>query len=163
LAPVDGRSGRAGGNAQEAPMTRPDEPVRSEHDAVLDEHRELRAFTEEMREARSRDALLQHLEGLHQRTMKHFAREEAPDGFYATVLEKSPRQASALAALKQEHTAFLQDVERLIGRVRTHAPKAPLDELVAAANVLADRLQQHESQENEILLEVMNTDLGTGD
>ena len=144
-------------------MTRPDEPVRDDREAVLAEHKELRAITHEMKEAGSRDALLAHLEGLHSRAMQHFAREEAPGGFYDSVLKQAPRHAAALEALRAQHTAFLDDAEHLIGRLRTHAPKAPLDELVADANALAERFQDHESQENEMLLEVMNTDLGAGD
>ncbi len=144
-------------------MTRRDEPANVERDPVLAEHRELHEITDELRGAQSRDAVLTHLEDLHARAVKHFAREEQAGGFFDSVREKSPRHDATLATLRQDHKRFLRDAEHLIGRLRTHAAKAPLDDLVADTRQLAERFQAHEAQENELLLDVMNTDLGTGD
>lgn len=143
-------------------MTRRDESVRRNKDAVLAEHRALREILARMREAEKREDLVARLLEFRSATRQHFDGEEAPGGFYENVILSAPRHQAALEDLREEHGRFLMEAERLTLTAR-ECPDEELDRLRTDVRSLVERLDDHEARENEILLEVMNTDLGAGD
>jgi hypothetical protein len=143
-------------------MTRHDESARSRNDAVLAEHRAIREILRRMRTATARDDLGARLAEFCTAARDHFDGEEAEGGFYDSVLAQAPRHQAVIDALRDEHGSLLRDAERLRLEVSA-AAETDLARLCAVAGGLADRLEEHEATENEILLEVMNQDLGAGD
>ncbi len=143
-------------------MTRRKESVRSRRQIVLDEHVTLREMIALLRAANTKREVAARLLEFKDALTEHFAGEEAVDGFYASVLLAAPRHSALLAELAEQHAAMLVEVERLA----EHVAGNPAQELPVARKrvaALCDQLEAHEDQEHELILEVMNTDLGAGD
>jgi len=143
-------------------MTRPEESVPNGRDVVLAEHRAFRDGVARLRDARSRDEIISRLLEFRGMSRAHFAGEEADEGFFESVALSAPRHQAALIELEREHGEFLHEMDALVVRAR-ECSKADLAAVHGGIEALIDRLQDHEARENEILQEVMNMDLGTGD
>ena len=143
-------------------MTRRDESVPIGKDVVLAEHRALREGVARLREARTREEIISRLLEFRSMSREHFAGEEADDGFFESVTLSAPRHQGALIELEREHGEFLREMDALVVRARECA-QTELADVHRGIEGLIVRLQDHEARENEILQEVMNTDLGTGD
>lgn len=140
-------------------MTRRRLSERSRPDAMFEEHRALREIVARLRNARHRKELTALLAEFHDAARDHFAMEEASDGFFVNVTAAAPRHAVVLAELRAEHATLLVDVDWLIARAGSCAEPA-LADVLERVQSLASRLERHEERENEILQDVMNTDLG---
>lgn len=143
-------------------MTRRKESARSRRQVVLDEHVTLREMIALLRAANTKREVAERLLEFSAALKGHFAGEEAIDGFYASVLLAAPRHAALLGELAEQHAAMLVELEQLIEAVdaRTASDLVGVRKRIAA---LCDRLELHESREHELILEVMNTDIGASD
>lgn len=126
------------------------------------EHRTLHARIAAMRAATTRDELLEQVRGFLGAIQKHFASEESDGGFFASVMRIAPRHQNLVAELRDEHVSLMRDTIDLIESL-TRDEGGSFAELRAASDAICDTLGRHEARENEVLLEVMNTDLGTGE
>ena len=143
-------------------MSPNDESVRMRTEAVLAERRALRTVMAELCAAATRGDLLQHLDRYRESSERHFQAEESPGGFFECVLMAAPRHQAVLEDLREEHDLFRREADRLLVAAQTCTDDG-LEALRARVRSLMDRIESHETQENAVLLEVMNTDLGAGD
>jgi hypothetical protein len=122
------------------------------------EHDELRALLGDL-EAAPFAELLPLLEQLRSLLVEHFQTEEGPDGLEA-VTQKQPQFLPRLSEIFDEHRAFLTGLEQLTARVQACAKEQQF--ALDAVRALAKKLHEHEAKENELLGDVLYTDLGGG-
>lgn len=130
------------------------------HDLLLESRQALAASVlavDAVMTARRRVALLrEHL-------ARHFAQEEE-GGFLEESLARMPRLAAAARDVLAEHTALLADVDGLLERLS--ARDIDRDAWRQAGHdfeAFASRLLAHERNENAVLQEGYNEDLGLAD
>jgi Hemerythrin HHE cation binding domain len=122
------------------------------------EHDELRALLGDL-EAAPFAELLPLLEQLRSLLVEHFQTEEGPEGLEA-VTQKQPQFLPRLSEIFDEHRAFLTGLEQLTARVKACAKEQQF--ALDAVRALAKKLHEHEAKENELLGDVLYTDLGGG-
>jgi uncharacterized protein (UPF0262 family) len=129
---------------------------------ILAEHRVIRELTQQLEKLNGLHELLVHLTQLRPVLVAHFLKEEATDGFYEQIRAMAPRHLNLVDALQREHAAFIADMNEL-ARQANDCLAGPVAEVLAAARALAGRLRKHETNEDDVLLEMLYTDLGQGD
>jgi iron-sulfur cluster repair protein YtfE (RIC family) len=92
----------------------------------------------------------------------HFAREERMDGIVRDVGTHAPHRVDALSAVLAEHNELRRAVSALVESARA-CLAGPIAALYAGVEALREALHSHEARENEIFLDAMYTDYGTGD
>lgn len=140
--------------------------VRREPDAVeLEIHKEhecIRTLLRQIEETRDLCHLLAELRRLTPLLEVHFAREEAPDGLYPMVERDAPGNLLRLERLLAQHGEILSQVREI--EVRLHEVlQGPVAECFHRAASLVGKLREHESKENELLIDTVSYDLGAGD
>jgi hypothetical protein len=150
--------------------TRPDGLVGE----TLDEHRSCMRVVRDLegylatpadREGRWVEGLAVRLGRLCGTLEAHFAAEQNGPLFRQLPLSK-PRLADRLKRLEREHDEILEAGKSTQGRaegLREGAEPYELHELNARVQLLIARIQRHESEENEVVLEAHWNDLGLGD
>ena len=145
----------------------------SELTETLDEHKACLKLVEAVEdclthppdlEGRWVATLLERLRPLRVGLKDHFVSEEKGALFGSLPLSK-PRLARQLDALKAEHPALLQRLERIIAQAEgLDDPEIyHLRELNAAVQLFVATLRRHEAAENEIVVHSLWDELGTGD
>lgn len=142
-------------------------------DQTLGEHRECMQVVDDLEACLERHpdaegrwiAELQQKLGTLEATLKEHFEVESQGPLYRGLPESHPRLATRLKALEAEHGVLL---ERLAAVQQQAAglsdPEAyELRELSARAQLLVARLQRHEAQENEIVMEAHWGEVGVGD
>lgn len=135
--------------------------VRGSQARILDQHRALAAKVRRLKENIHLDELVELLDELAPELRHHFAEEEDPAGIFQTIGDFGPHFSNAVERIKREHKEMLSTTEDL-AEVARSCLKGPIARIVRDASELADRLEQHEVRETELLAEAMNTDLGRG-
>ena len=155
-----------------------DKPDRTEGDSslidtTLGEHRECMQVVAELEvclEKHPDDAgrwvaeLQEKLTVLGETLKQHFKVEnEGP--LYRGLPETHPRLANRLQALEAEHGVLLQRLAAVQQQAEGLDDPEPyeLRELNARAQLLVARIQRHEAQENEIVMEAHWGEVGVGD
>ena len=135
---------------------------------LLAQHRELHDLLVEARgalEPASGDAAVAHgrLERLREHLARHFAQEEE-GGFLEESLARMPRLAGAAREVLAEHPSLLADLDRLLERLaaRDIAPGA-WRQAGHDFEAFASRLLAHERNENAVMQQGYNEDLGLAD
>jgi hypothetical protein len=126
---------------------------------IRDEHARLKDLLTRIAAARELTPLLPLLEELRGLLVSHFAREEAEDALGPAVLRS--RLQSVAREILAEHGVFLRDLDRLLEQGRQ--AREIRDAVFAGMEDLARRLREHEVKEDELLLDLAETDLGGGD
>ena len=100
------------------------------------------------------------LRGLYDYLQRHFGQEES-GGFLEESLSRMPRLSPAVKAVLAEHPVLLGELERLIETVAA-ADISPLSWQQAGRDFecFADHLSAHERNENAVVQEGYNEDLG---
>jgi iron-sulfur cluster repair protein YtfE (RIC family) len=94
----------------------------------------------------------------------HFSNEEMEDGLFAEVSAHSPRLAGKVAKLGAEHRQLVTDVHQLCRFASAGSPSMPWwRELSSRCHGLTKRLMQHEHDENALLQEAHQADIGAYD
>ena len=103
---------------------------------------------------------------LRDRLATHFSLEEA-FGYFEDAIEVAPRFSRLADELRNEHrTLFLNlcDLVEEAERMLYHEPTAGVARILAARFRDFDQaLQDHETRENELILDSLDCDLGVGD
>lgn len=133
----------------------PDENARQ---SIQAEHDELRALLQELQEAEF-GKLLPMTRSLRELLVAHFATEEGPDGLEA-ITQSQPQFLPRLAEIFEEHQRFLGRVDDIARRVESCLQEQ--DAILGDVRALAHELHEHEAKENELLGDVLYTDLGGG-
>ena len=96
----------------------------------------------------------------------HFALEEA-FGYFDDPVAVAPRLSQRAAALRAQHTRLYVVIRDLADYAEQLLYGADRNDLVARLAALFqafdNELQEHESRENELILEAFNDDIGVGD
>jgi iron-sulfur cluster repair protein YtfE (RIC family) len=93
----------------------------------------------------------------------HFASEEDA-GFFTEVCSRAPRLAGRAGALCFEHCQLLQEAVALSHFAEAGSPSMQWwRELSARCHEFSKRLMHHESEENKLLQDVHQSDIGSGD
>ncbi len=135
---------------------------------LLAQHRELHDLLVEARgafESPPREAELARgrLERLREHLARHFAQEEE-GGFLEESLVRMPRLAAAARDVVAEHPVLLADLDRLLERLAARDIES--DSWRQAGHdfeAFASRLLAHERNENAVVQDGYNEDLGLGD
>jgi hypothetical protein len=94
----------------------------------------------------------------------HFTNEELDEGFFAEISAHAPRLAGRAGQLCVEHEALLREVDELCRFAAAGSPSMPWwRELNSRCHELTKRLMQHEHEENQLLQEAHQTDIGVFD
>ncbi|MFN7812099.1 MAG: hypothetical protein ACK5SI_05490 [Planctomycetia bacterium] len=138
---------------------------------VLAQHRELHEQLTAVRHAFSasagtqpdRAAIVHELLGtLREHLRQHFRQEEA-GGFMEESLARMPRLARAARDVIGQHPGLLVEADRLIAALpTTHHQYISVDAGALAIESLAAHLLDHERQENAVVQDGYNEDLGLG-
>lgn len=138
---------------------------------ILAQHRELHeqltavrhAFAASPAAVPDRPAILhERLVELRDHLHGHFRQEEA-GGFMEESLARMPRLARAARAVLGQHPGLLAEIDRLIATLpAAAAPAADWNRAAADFERLADHILDHERQENAVVQEGYNEDLGLG-
>jgi hypothetical protein len=93
----------------------------------------------------------------------HFSTEE-DDGFFDEVTSLAPRLASQAGKLCVEHQQLLREADELCRFAAAGSPSMPWwRELHARCHEFSKRLMHHESEENKLLQEAHQSDIGACD
>ena len=93
----------------------------------------------------------------------HFELEES-DGYLSHLVQLSPAASAHVERLLHEHTDLQEEVNGLAARARENfSTDSSTSELARLFSKFHDRLAIHEHDENKLLQEVYNLDLGTKD
>lgn len=138
-----------------------DKPTARVGDYLRAEHAQVRALAQQIGAAQDVAALRPILSEYRRMLEHHFSAEEARDGLYDAVMAEAPERAHELGMLRAQHAELLEKIARLQELIERYE-NAPADAVLDHARGLAAQLQKHESAESDLLLEVFNTDLGTG-
>ena len=103
---------------------------------------------------------------LYERIQSHFHHEEA-DGYLSEALERAPRLTNQAGRLLDKH----ETLSELLGQLRNHVQRTvPTDgprvaawwkELTDQFHDFSNRLLRHETEEDKLVQEAFNRDLGT--
>jgi hypothetical protein len=126
---------------------------------IRDEHARLKELLMRIAATRELTSLLPFLEDLRGLLVSHFAREEAEDALGPAALRS--RLERVAREILAEHGVFLRDLDRLLEQGRL--ARETRDAVFAGVEELSRRLREHEVKEDELLLDLADTDLGGGD
>jgi len=138
---------------------------------LLAEHRELHDLIVEVREAFAGSAggstgaaaARRRLESLRCHLARHFAQEEQ-GGFLEESLARLPRLSPAVRGVLAEHPRLLAEVDGLLDRLGARDSDAEAWRRAGCDfEAFASHLLAHERNENAVLQEGYNEDLGLGD
>ena len=131
-------------------------------DRIQEEHGRVRDVIRVLGEAPDLVELLRRLEDFRAAIMPHFAAEEEPGGFFDVVAGCGNLDLGRIQQLRQDHWAFLAEIDRL-GEAARACLRGPVAEVLRQAADLARRVQEHEAREVEVLGDALYNDSGEGD
>ncbi len=93
----------------------------------------------------------------------HFELEES-DGYLSHLVQLSPGLSAAVERLLREHTELEKEVNDLVARAReVFATNHDAADLAAHFSTFHRKLSAHDHEENKLIQEAYNLDLGTKD
>ncbi|MCH7686261.1 MAG: hemerythrin domain-containing protein [Planctomycetes bacterium] len=102
------------------------------------------------------DALAVHLQ-------THFEFEES-DGYFSGLAQKTPHVSATVERLLREHEAILEEVDKLVTMTReAFATAHDTSDLAKRFSRFHTQLVNHEHEENKLIQDVYNVDIGTTD
>jgi iron-sulfur cluster repair protein YtfE (RIC family) len=137
------------------------ERILQEHDALRDKVRRIHSVLAEPEPAQGEiDVLLREFLNT---LIAHFDYEE-DEGFFDEVAAHAPRLASQAGKLSIQHREMLRDAAELCRFAAAGSPSMPWwRELRMRCHEFSKRLMQHEHEENRLLLEARQSDIGVCD
>jgi len=126
---------------------------------IREEHVRLKELLTRIDATGDLPGLLPLLEDLRDLLASHFAREEAEDAIGPAVL--SSRLQNVAQEILAEHGVFLRDLDRLIAQGK--GALETRNAVFAGMEDLGRRLREHEAKEDDLILDLAETDLGGGD
>lgn len=126
------------------------------------EHLSIRGLAEQISRAGDLKHALLGIERLLPLLRQHFAAEEAPGGLFENIRTTAPQHDACLRDLVAEHQLLAAGLGDWVRRADA-CLAGPVAELLGGAEQLMQRLLDHEARECELLIDNVNTDLGTND
>ena len=94
--------------------------------------------------------------------LKHFAREEGPQGLFELVMTRAWQHQNKVRDLRHEHGSILTMIDEVLAYTKQRFEPIS-DGQHGAVLQLIGVLKSHEACENEMLQDVLQTDVGVGD
>jgi len=142
-------------------VTELNERIRQEHDELRNLLRRVHQALED--DTSSHVQITAMLQDLSEHVAVHFQQEET-EGFFDQIVRDAPRLVSHVDALRADHTKLL---ETMYGMKQQAAKRDDSESwrtgLAAAFHSFSKQLMNHESKENELLLDAYGTDIGSKD
>jgi iron-sulfur cluster repair protein YtfE (RIC family) len=137
------------------------ERIRQEHDRLRDL---LGQISREMSSHRGSAAgLTRQFRSLRDQLQAHFIEEE-DHGFFDQITDHAPRFAGQTQKLCDEHVDMLEKVDKLVTRSgQGDGSDEWWSDLVSAFHDLSRELMQHEHEENDLLQQAYEDDIGEKD
>jgi hypothetical protein len=137
------------------------ERIIQEHDALRDKVRRIHTLLTEPEPAQGEVEIL--LREFLNALIIHFDFEE-DEGFFTEVASHAPRLAGQAGKLCIEHREMLRDATELCRFAAAGSPSMPWwRELQTRCHEFSKRLMQHEHEENKLLQEARQSDVGVCD
>jgi iron-sulfur cluster repair protein YtfE (RIC family) len=137
------------------------ERIMQEHDALRDKVRRIHSVLAEPEPAQGEIEIL--LREFLNALIIHFDCEE-DEGFFTEVASHSPRLAGQAGKLCNEHREMLRDADELCRFATAGSPSIPWwRELRSRCHEFSKRLMHHEHEENKLLQEARQSDIGVFD
>lgn len=93
----------------------------------------------------------------------HFEFEES-DGYFSDLARTTPHVSATVEKLLREHEVMLKQVDALVTMAREAFAKAhDTSDLAEQFSLFCDQLTNHEHEENKLIQDVYNVDIGTKD
>ena len=93
----------------------------------------------------------------------HFEFEET-DGYFSGLAQKTPRVSGTVERLLREHEAMLEEIDKLVTMARAaFATADDTSDLAKRFSQFQTQLIHHEQEENKLIQDVYNVDIGTKD
>ncbi|MCH8043150.1 MAG: hemerythrin domain-containing protein [Planctomycetes bacterium] len=143
-------------------------PLPTDFDQIKEEHHSLLHAVESLRgllrQPSARPAAVAAmLLDLKDRLELHFAHEEF-GGYFSEVRDIAPRFSRQIDTLKQQHIEFLSTIDAIGERLDRPSDSTTWRPAIAADfDLFVDVFQRHESEENELIQEALQRDVGTED
>jgi hypothetical protein len=131
-----------------------------EHDALREKFRRIHGVLASSEIAAEEMASLLH--ELRNALTVHFSNEES-DGFFGEITARAPRVANRADQLRLEHEQFLQKATELCQLAKASGSPMAWRELCSRCHEFIKQLMHHESEENKLLQEVYQRDIGALD
>jgi hypothetical protein len=106
------------------------------------------------------DGLREALRGLGDAFARHVAITEGSDGLYAELVQHSPRLATLVGRLAEEHGEVLRRLEELLRVAEAGEDAACVPEARAAGTELLDVLMRHRQRGADLVFEAFAVDIG---
>jgi hypothetical protein len=143
------------------PQSQTIEHIMQEHDALRDKVRRIHSVLAEPEPAQAESEKL--LRDFLTALIVHFSNEEN-EGFFSEVTTRAPRLSDRAGRLCVEHRELLHEAEELCRFASAGSPSMPWwRELSSRCHDFSKRLMQHESEENKLLQEAHQSDIGAVD
>jgi iron-sulfur cluster repair protein YtfE (RIC family) len=137
------------------------ERVMQEHDALRNKVHKIHSVLAQPEPTRVEIEML--LREFMNTLLVHFSAEE-DDGFFDEVTVVAPRLASQAGKLCIEHKQLLREADELCRFASAGSPSMPWwRELHSRCHEFCKRLMHHESEENKLLQEAHQSDIGAYD
>jgi len=131
----------------------PGDTVHAAKRAIDQDHAKLHEIIHRIKKSKDMPALASTLHELNDTLVDHFAREEHPQGLFAILGTRSPKEREAFAEILAEHESILVNVRELLDQAR--ATKGEHAGLAAQAAMLGSILGDHEKREAQVTAAIM--------
>lgn len=137
------------------------EAIRREHDQLREKLKQINHVISDA--TATGEEVAQLLIGFHDQLKEHFSNEEQ-EGFFEEITAQAPRLTPAADGLCDEHREMLVSASELAQFASKQAnSKAGWDELNSKFQGFSKQLMHHESEENLLLQQAYQEDIGSHD
>lgn len=136
--------------------------------AIDQQHERVESLLETILTRMSQDSkpsqsLVSLLKSLAVHLQTHFEWEES-DGYFSSIVQRSPRLSHNIDQLVHEHGLFLEEVEKLVAMAnRALTNNEDITDLAERFAELRRKLIAHEHEETKLIQEAYIVDIGTKD
>lgn len=155
----------------ESAKTSPPEPMQSQaclpHDALIDAMHRLEAALASPAPGREeiwRRRVSAELNGFYDALAAHVAATESPSGLFGDVEEVEPAFHHRIGRLRREHLDLMAQTQSLETHLATHGGETlNFHDLRQRAGWLLTALRHHQALEADLIFELYDLDVGSGD
>ena len=134
---------------RDAAAAKTQEKFRHAHAALAEEHAQIMALLDVLKDAPDPSQLVRRLEELHTLLVNHFAREQFPGGLYESMGAFGSCWHEDLRELIRDHCLILSEARGVLERARKSTPETQ-DALRANVIALVEQLSEHERKEHRL-------------
>lgn len=129
----------------------------SMRERVRREHQHLHRLTVTIVETTDLASLPALLREFRETLVAHHALDEADDGLFDSIRAEAPHLSHRVAEMQREHAEFVARLDELLPGASDQTSR---DETHRAVTELIERMREHDAEENALLLDSVETDIG---